>query len=109
MRRTLTTLFLLVLAACGGDGGNDVMTISGTIQLSEITTYEVTEGAVANIMVHRIGGDSGRARVDYATSDGTAVGGMDYRATSGTLVFADGVSGNQTISCLLYTSDAADE
>ena len=98
MKRTLTILFLLVLAACGGDGGNDVMTTSGTIQLSGITTYEVTEGAVANIMVHRIGGDSGIARVDYATSDGTAIAGNDYRATSGTLIFPDGVSGNQTIS-----------
>ena len=99
MRRGLTTLFLLVLAACGGDGGSDdVMNTSGTILLTANTTYEVTEGAVANIMVHRIGDDSGMARVDYATSDGTAVAGTDYRGTSGTLVFADGVSGNQTIS-----------
>jgi hypothetical protein len=74
------------------------MNTSGTILLTGNTTYEVTEGAVANIMVHRIGDDSGMARVDYATSDGTAVAGMDYRGTSGTLVFADGVSGYQTIS-----------
>jgi hypothetical protein len=99
MRRSLTTLFLLVLAACGSDGGSDdVMNTSGTIQLTGNTTYEVTEGAVANIMVHRIGDVSGMARVDYATLDGTAVAGMDYRGTSGTLVFADGVSGYQTIS-----------
>ena len=99
MRRALTTIFLLILAACGGDGGSDdVMNTNGTIVLTANTTFEVTEGAVANIMVHRIGDDSGMARVDYATSDGTAVAGMDYRGTSGTLVFADGVSGYQTIS-----------
>ena len=108
MRRTLTTLFLLVLAACGGDGGNDVMTTSGTIQFSGITTYDVTEGAVANINVFRTGGNSGTATVDYATSDGTAVAGMDFRGMSGTLVFADGVSGNQTISIPITDDNTAE-
>ena len=99
MRRTLTTLFLLVLAACGGGGGGDgVINTPGTIQFFGITTYDVTEGAVINIIVFRSGGSSGVASVDYATSDGTAVAGTDYPATSGTLTFADGVSGNQTIS-----------
>ena len=108
MRRTLTTLFFLVLAACGGDGGNDVMTTSGTIQFSGITTYDVTEGAVANIIVVRFGGNSGVARVEYAASGGTAVAGIDYRATSGTLVFADGVSGNQTISIPITDDNTAE-
>ena len=31
-------------------------------------------------------------RVNYATEDGTAVAGLDYRATSGTLVFSEGES-----------------
>ncbi len=36
-------------------------------------------------------GTTGRtARVDYATSDGTAIAGSDYEATSGTLTFAPG-------------------
>ena len=108
MKRTLTTLFFLVLAACGGDGGNDVMTTSGTIQFSGITTYDVTEGAVANINVFRTDGNSGTARVDYATSDGTAVASMDYRVTSGTLVFADGVSGSQTISIPITDDNTAE-
>ena len=97
MKRTLTTLLLLVLAACGGDGGGGVTSTAGTIQLGS-TTYDVTEGAVINILVTRSGGSSGVASVDYATLDGTAVAGTDYPATSGTLTFADGISGNQTIS-----------
>jgi len=97
MKRTLTTLLLLVLAACGSDGGGGVTNTAGTIQLGS-TTYDVTEGAVINILVTRSGGSSGVASVDYATSDGTAVAGTDYSATSGTLTFADGLSGNQTIS-----------
>jgi len=107
MRRTLTTLFLLVLAACGGSSGGGGGNPPGTIQLG-ITTYDVTEGAVANIIVSRIGGNSGVARVDYAASGGTAVAGIDYRATSGTLIFPDGVSGNQTISIPITDDNTAE-
>ena len=108
MKRTLTTMLLLVLSACSSDGdvsgtvaGGAVTNAAGTIQLDS-TTYDVTEGAVINILVTRSGGSSGVASVDYATSDGTAVAGTDYPATSGTLTFADGVSGNQTISIPIY-------
>ena len=108
MRRISTILFLLVLAACsssssGGGGSN----LPGTIQLGS-TTYDITEGAVINIMVTRSGGSSGVASVDYATVDGTAAAGADYPATNGTLTFADGVSGNQTIS-IPITNDGAAE
>jgi hypothetical protein len=106
MRRILTTLFLLVLAACGGDGGG-VTNTSGTLQLGS-TTYDVTEGAVINITVTRSGGSSGVASVDYAAVDGTAAAGADYPATSGTLTFADGVSGNQTISIPIIDDNTAE-
>jgi hypothetical protein len=104
MRRTLTTLLLLVLAACGGGGGGGggVTNTPGTIQLGS-TTYDVTEGAVINITVTRSGGSSGVASVDYATSDGT-----DYPATSGTFTYADGVSGNQTISIPITDDNTAE-
>jgi hypothetical protein len=59
-------------------------------------------------MVTRSGGSSGVASVDYATVDGTAAAGADYPATNGTLTFADGVSGNQTIS-IPITNDGAAE
>ena len=107
MKRTLTTLLLLVLAACGSDGGGGVTNTAGTIQLDS-TAYDVTEGAVINILVTRSGGSSGVASVDYATSDGTAVAGTDYPATSGTLIFADGLSGNQIIS-IPITDDSTAE
>ena len=107
MRRTLTTLFLLVLAACGGSGGGGGSNPPGTIQLGS-TTYDITEGAVINIMVTRSGGSSGVASVDYATVDGTAAAGADYPATNGTLTFADGVSGNQTISIPITDDNTAE-
>ena len=106
MKRTLTTLLLLVFAACGGDGGG-VTNPAGTIQLGS-TTYDVTEGAVINITVTRSGGSSGVASVDYATSDGTAEAGTDYPATSGTFTYANGVSGNQTISIPITDDNTAE-
>ena len=107
MRTISMTLFLLVLAACGGgsDGGDSNLT--GTIQLGDIS-HDVTEGAVVNIYVSRSGGSSGVASVDYATVDGTAAAGADYPATSGTLTFADGVSGNQTISIPIADDSTAE-
>lgn len=107
MRTTLTTLFLLVLTACGGSSGGGGSNPPGTIQLGS-TSFDVTEGAVINIVVTRSGGSSGVATVDYATSDGTAMAGADYPATSGTLTFADGVFGNQTISIPITDDNTAE-
>lgn len=54
-------------------------------------TYSVDEGAgSANLIVTRSGGLGVSTSVDYATSDGTAQAGVNYRATSGTLTFAVG-------------------
>ena len=109
MKTVLVITFLLVLAACGGGGssGGGGNNLPGTLQLGN-TSYDVTEGAVVNIMVTRSGGSSGVVSVDYATADGTAAAGADYPAMSGTLTYADGVSGNQTIS-IPITDDSSAE
>ncbi len=44
------------------------------------------------ITAFRFGSASGQATADYATSDGTAISGVDYFGTSGTLVFPPGAS-----------------
>ena len=46
-------------------------------------------------------------RIDYATSDGTALAGLDYRATSGTLTFRPGET-TKTISVPVF-DDSHDE
>jgi hypothetical protein len=53
-------------------------------------TFSGNEGTTATITVQRVNGSSGAVSVDYATSDGTATAGSDYRTASGTLVFAQG-------------------
>ncbi len=86
--------------------------------------YSVVEGeAQALITVSRTGSTSGSATVDYATADLTALAGVDYTATNGTLVFADGVDsqtfsvpilddglieGNETIALSLSGASGAD-
>ncbi len=60
--------------------------------------YYIGEGA-GNIVVTvtRSGGLTGQVRVNYATSDGTALHGTDYTPKSGTLTFNNNVT-NQTIT-----------
>jgi len=100
---------LIMLGACGGGGGGggDTPGPAGTLQFLEIS-FDATEGTIVNIRVSRSGGDSGVVSVDYATVDGTAVAATDYPATSGTLTYADGVSGNQTISIPITDDNLAE-
>ncbi len=56
-------------------------------------TYHVHEHVgKAKIAVLRFGDSSATSSVNYATSNGTALSGSDYLGTSGTLIFAPGVS-----------------
>jgi len=64
---------------------------AGPGTLSIQTSRKVSEGAPsAQLRVNRIGGAIGAVGVSYATSNGTALAGADYTATSGTLAWADG-------------------
>lgn len=50
-----------------------------------------------NVPIQRRAGSEGAVGVSYATSDGTATAPADYKATSGTLQWADGEIGVKTI------------
>jgi Calx-beta domain len=68
-------------------GDNDV---AGIVQFA-VSDYSVAEADdVATITVARSGGSASGVAVHYATSDGTAVAGSNYVATSGTLIFNQG-------------------
>lgn len=63
---------------------------NGKVQFSS-STYSVNEDAGSVVItVNRVDGATGNIEVDFATSDGTAVAGSDYTATSGTLSFTQG-------------------
>ncbi|HEY5622818.1 MAG TPA: DUF5666 domain-containing protein [Gammaproteobacteria bacterium] len=98
---------LTTLASGGGGGGPSFGGAPGVLQIAA-SVYESTEGTIVNILVSRSDGSAGVASVEYATADGTAKGGADYAATNGTLTWANGVSGNRTVSIVL-TDDALAE
>ena len=69
---------------------NDPVPPSGSLQFSA-TGYNVNEnGTSATITVSRVGGRFGLVSVAYASADGSATAGSDYRAVSGRLSFTDG-------------------
>ncbi|HVT59692.1 MAG TPA: Calx-beta domain-containing protein [Thermoanaerobaculia bacterium] len=84
----------------GLPGANPVQTASSPGSIGfEITNYMSSEAATrALIVVLRSGGTSGMVSVHYATSDGTAVAGINYTPASGTLSWADGDSTPQAFS-----------
>ena len=63
---------------------------NSTVQLTANTfTFAANRSPLA-ITVTRTGGLAGTATVDFATANGTAIGGVDYLPASGTLTFSPG-------------------
>jgi sugar lactone lactonase YvrE len=78
---------------------------AGNLYVSDRDTANVTRFAPSSQATFTVTLDSASARpvsVNYATANGTAVAGTDYTPTSGTLVFAPGVTA-QTASVPITT------
>jgi hypothetical protein len=101
----IISLGLLTIVGSGGGGGGGGGDDAGSLQFSS-ASYSVAEGAdlTVTVTVTRTGGSKGVASVDYATTDGTATGGSDYAATSGTLNWSDGDSAAKS-----FTIDIAND
>ena len=64
-----------------------------------VADYTVSEsGGEAFVTVARTGGSAGYATVDFMTTDGTAVAGVEYTNTQGTLMWLDGDLTNKTFA-----------
>lgn len=85
--------------------------IGGTVQFSTAAVATTEDVAAVQLTVSRGGSGQGAASVDFATTDGTALAGSDYTATSGTLSWADGDVTDRTISIELLadTEEEGDE
>src|SRR6266436_5479988 len=83
----------------------------GTLQLSTGASLVNENAGVATVSVTRTVGSSGAVSVQYATSNNTAVAGLDYTGVSGTLNWADGDSSAKTFNVPIIndTLDEADE
>jgi CSLREA domain-containing protein len=98
------------------NGGNDtsatqtfnINVLEGGLLQFISSSYSVSEGTPSVVItVSRSFGSAGEARVDYSTTNGSAIAGTDYTATSGTLIFPEGVT-SQTFSVPIL-DDALDE
>ncbi|MFT6306950.1 MAG: Leucine-rich repeat (LRR) protein, partial [Halioglobus sp.] len=76
------------------DGGP----LAGSIEFSTRSYRALESQGSIDVTVFRKGGAFGVVSVDYATSDGQGVAGVDYDATSGTLTWLDGDSQPQVIT-----------
>ena len=80
----------------------------GSLQFSS-ASYSVPEnGGSISITVGRTGGSSGAVSVHYSTSDGTALAGKNYTATSGTLNWGDGDAAAKTFTVKALDDGVAD-
>lgn len=70
----------------------------GTLEFKALVHDVAETDAHATVTVERVGGVGGAVSVDYATTDGTASAGSDYRATSGTLNWAAGDGADKTFT-----------
>ena len=79
---------------------------AGRLQFA-VAGYSIAEDGSGSVVlsVTRSGGSNGDVTVDYATTDGTALAGSDYTATSGTLTWLSGDTTSQTITVPI-TNDA---
>jgi hypothetical protein len=116
VRGTCCLLFGL-LAACNDDvttspfsspnsvGGNTV--VAGTLSLSASTYAGAQSSGSVTVSVLRTGGSDGAVSVAYATSNGSAVAGTDYTATSGTLDWDAGDVSTKTFVVPLSSTAAS--
>jgi len=74
-----------------------VDTRAGTLQFTAATAAVGELAGAVTVSVARVDGSVGAASVNYATANGTAIAGLDYTATSGTLNWADGNADNKTV------------
>jgi hypothetical protein len=81
---------------------------AGTLQFGS-ATFGISESSQTPVVtVTRVGGSRGEVTATYATSNGTAVAGVDYTAKNASVFFGDGDTATRTITVPI-TNDALDE
>src|SRR6202044_722702 len=93
LRIAAAAAFGLSVAACG-----PVSNTPSSVAMAA-SNYSVSQGGGSvTLTVVRTGSTTGAISVSYATSDGTAVSGADYTASSGTLQWAENDGTSKSIS-----------
>ena len=77
---------------------------SGTMQFATSLTTALKNAGSAVINVMRTGGSTGPVSVNYATANGSAVAGVDFATSTGSLSWADGDTSAKPISVALLNN-----
>lgn len=91
--------------------GTDQVTKTFTLNVLANPVISLTDSVVeedvgtATIRVQLSSSNNSEIRVDYATSDGTAIAGEQYLATSGTLIWGPGETGVKEFSIIILDND----
>lgn len=102
LARIIGIALLVVLQACGG-GSNAASAPSapasnaGALSMANLSVAVAQNVGSAALTVTRSGGSSGAASVHFVTTDGTALAGSDYSASSGVLQWVDADATAKTI------------
>lgn len=78
-----------------------------SVSIDDVTVTEGNGSTIASFVVHLSAPSGFTTRVQFATSDGTALAGSDYRAGTGTVTFAPGVTTGQ-VNVVLLTNRIAE-
>lgn len=96
----------------GGTVLNALATVNIASNESAFSTYSAAisvgeHSQIATVLVFRSGTGVGLASVGYATSNGTAIAGTHYRATSGVLRWNDGETGPKVIDIPILDNETS--
>ncbi|MFM1769648.1 MAG: hypothetical protein RJA22_2177 [Verrucomicrobiota bacterium] len=91
-RRALGLGLWVLAILLGGAAPLRLAAQPGTLQFKSLAFAGKEGGAPVSITVTRVNGSAGTVTVDFFTEDGTAMAGLDYVPTNGTLEFGPGVS-----------------
>jgi hypothetical protein len=86
----------------------NVLAGAGTLQFSAPLFTVQENGGSAVIIVTRTGGNFGAVSVQFSTSNGTAVAGVDFTATTRTVSFADGDLTPKTVTVPILADPLAE-
>lgn len=85
------------LELVGEGGGPGPTPGAGSLQLSADSYVALEAEGTVTITVTRTGGTSGAVSIDYTLVEGSATGGDDFTAASGTISWADGDGAAKTV------------
>lgn len=88
-----------------GCGSRTFTTASSSVQFTASNYPASSQSTTVTVYVSRTGNLSGAASVQYATSDNTAVAGVNYTSASGTLNWADGDGASKTFDVVILSGE----